>query len=458
MDLLEHVTDWVRDAPLLLLVMARPDLLDGRPAWGCGRPNATSVAARAAGRGRCSRPPAPSRWAARGQSTALRRASSTSPRATPSSSRRSSRCSPMTASCRGRRPGGCRAASIAVPRRSRRCSPRGSTAWTRPSAAVIEARRSRARSSRASASPRWSGDGSGDRSPPLRGLVRKDLIRPIGADAGHVPLPPPADPRRRLRRHAEGAAGRTARALRGLAAGAARGFRRSRRAARLPRRARRAAAARARRDRGRHRALASRASAHLGAAGLRAAQRDDPSAASTLLERATALAAHDDDARGALLPPLGASLFEAGRLAEAIARPRRGDRRRAGTRSRRARAIEREFVRLESEASVGTERARARRPTRPSRCSSAEGDQAGQCRAWYLRAQAAWIAGRVGRADTAWCEAAVCARLAGDERELFRILGMRATAAVLGPTPVDEAIRAARASASSSARARWRPR
>ena len=69
-----------------------------------------------------------------------------------------------------------------------------------------------------------------------------------------------------------------------------------------------------------------------------------------------------------------------------------------------------------------------------------EGDQAGQCRAWYLRAQAAWIAGRVGQADAAWCEAAVCARLAGDERELFRILGMRATAAVLGPTPVDEAI------------------
>ena len=47
----------------------------------------------------------------------------------------------------------------------------------------------------------------------------------------------------------------------------------------------------------------------------------------------------------------------------------------------------------------------------------------------------------MGQADSAWCEAAVCARRAHDDRELFRILGMRATAAVLGPTPVDDAIR-----------------
>jgi class 3 adenylate cyclase/tetratricopeptide (TPR) repeat protein len=42
-DLVEHVADWARDAPLLLLIMARPELLDARPAWGGGKPNATSV-------------------------------------------------------------------------------------------------------------------------------------------------------------------------------------------------------------------------------------------------------------------------------------------------------------------------------------------------------------------------------------------------------------------------------
>jgi hypothetical protein len=42
-DLVEHVADWARDAPLLVLIMARPELLDTRPGWGGGKPNATSV-------------------------------------------------------------------------------------------------------------------------------------------------------------------------------------------------------------------------------------------------------------------------------------------------------------------------------------------------------------------------------------------------------------------------------
>ena len=33
LDLIEHLTDWTRDAPLLLLCLARPELLDERPGW-----------------------------------------------------------------------------------------------------------------------------------------------------------------------------------------------------------------------------------------------------------------------------------------------------------------------------------------------------------------------------------------------------------------------------------------
>jgi predicted ATPase/class 3 adenylate cyclase len=33
LDLLEHLVDWSRDAPLLLLCLARPDLVDARPTW-----------------------------------------------------------------------------------------------------------------------------------------------------------------------------------------------------------------------------------------------------------------------------------------------------------------------------------------------------------------------------------------------------------------------------------------
>jgi tetratricopeptide (TPR) repeat protein len=43
LDLIEHVADWSRGAPIFLLCVARPELLELRPAWGGGKPNATSL-------------------------------------------------------------------------------------------------------------------------------------------------------------------------------------------------------------------------------------------------------------------------------------------------------------------------------------------------------------------------------------------------------------------------------
>ena len=43
LDLVDHVADLSRDAPILLLCMARPELLDRRPSWGGGKLNATTV-------------------------------------------------------------------------------------------------------------------------------------------------------------------------------------------------------------------------------------------------------------------------------------------------------------------------------------------------------------------------------------------------------------------------------
>jgi class 3 adenylate cyclase/tetratricopeptide (TPR) repeat protein len=43
LDLIEHVADWSRDAPILLLCLARAELLDRRPAWSGGKLNATSL-------------------------------------------------------------------------------------------------------------------------------------------------------------------------------------------------------------------------------------------------------------------------------------------------------------------------------------------------------------------------------------------------------------------------------
>jgi class 3 adenylate cyclase/tetratricopeptide (TPR) repeat protein len=186
--------------------------------------------------------------------------------------------------------------------------------------------------------------------------------------------------------------------------------------------------------------LAARASASLAVAGRRAAQRDDQSAASALLERAIALVRDDDAARGALLPVLGASLFEAGRISEATAvldeAIARAPEPWLGARA----LVEREFVRLEVEMSVGTDHAR-RVANEVLSVLERAGDDHGQCRAWCLRAQVAWIAGHVAQADDAWGEASACAERAGDERELFAILGWQATAAVFGPMRADEGIR-----------------
>ena len=43
LDLIEHIADWSRGAPIFVLCVARPELLELRPAWGGGKANATSL-------------------------------------------------------------------------------------------------------------------------------------------------------------------------------------------------------------------------------------------------------------------------------------------------------------------------------------------------------------------------------------------------------------------------------
>src|SRR5947208_5901018 len=43
LELIEHLSAWVREAPLLILCLARPELLDIRPGWGGGRVRATAI-------------------------------------------------------------------------------------------------------------------------------------------------------------------------------------------------------------------------------------------------------------------------------------------------------------------------------------------------------------------------------------------------------------------------------
>ncbi len=120
LDLIEHLADWVR-APLLILCLARPELLDVRPGLG-RRPRAVDgdrarAAVRGGERGARRRRSSPSSTTR----CRCRRGCSIAPRATRSSSRRRFACSRRAAT------------PIASPTRSRRSSRPGSTTW-RPTA------------------------------------------------------------------------------------------------------------------------------------------------------------------------------------------------------------------------------------------------------------------------------------------------------------------------------------
>ena len=43
LDLLDHIADWTRDAPILLIAMARPELLEKRPGWAGGKRWVTTI-------------------------------------------------------------------------------------------------------------------------------------------------------------------------------------------------------------------------------------------------------------------------------------------------------------------------------------------------------------------------------------------------------------------------------
>jgi predicted ATPase/DNA-binding SARP family transcriptional activator len=192
----------------------------------------------------------------------------------------------------------------------------------------------------------------------------------------------------------------------------------------------------------RERALAEDAAERLAAAARGTLARGDAAAGARLLERAVALVPDDDLERPTLLSALGGALAEAGRLADA-------DRTLAdaielsealdgGGVAARAR-VEQQFVRLHAGEGTSIEQARAVADAAFDDLCRRD-DHLGQCQALRLRAWVDWTESRAAAADEAWSQAAVHARTAGEERMLFDILGWRASAAVFGPMPVSTAI------------------
>ena len=104
LELIEHLAERVKDAPLLIVCLARPELLDIRPGWGGGRLRATAIELEplAAGRERG----APRRAARRSRALGRRARGRCSrrPRATRSSSRRRCGCCSRAATAAKRIP------------------------------------------------------------------------------------------------------------------------------------------------------------------------------------------------------------------------------------------------------------------------------------------------------------------------------------------------------------------
>ena len=176
-------------------------------------------------------------------------------------------------------------------------------------------------------------------------------------------------------------------------------------------------------------ALAARAAAHLAAAARKAAEGEDAHAVVALLDRAADL--RPDEVR--FLPLLGESLYATGADGEwAIDRALAAGDETLEWEARLARL--RMHLYLDDPAAIRTESLLA------VEAFERRGDERGLARAWALAAQAPWFEGRVEEAARAARRSIDHARRAGDALTEQRNIRTLAGTIVFGPTPVDEGI------------------
>jgi DNA-binding SARP family transcriptional activator len=190
-------------------------------------------------------------------------------------------------------------------------------------------------------------------------------------------------------------------------------------------------------------ALADRAAAHLETAGNAAHDRGDDIAAANLLDRAIALLPGDHPALGRLYTGLGTALIEAGQFEKARATLGHAQRITAASGDDRQHAHARVQALLlhlkmnPNEAAIEISRAlpELRREFEASQ------DDLGICRTLQLEAAVHWDHSRSGAAEDAWQRAAGYARKVNDRWELADILAWLASVALRGPTPAPTGIR-----------------
>ncbi len=189
--------------------------------------------------------------------------------------------------------------------------------------------------------------------------------------------------------------------------------------------------------------LSRRAAAHLETAGCAAYDRGDALAAVNLLDRAAELLPGDDPAAGRLRTSLGTALTEAGELEKA--RATLDDAQRiaavAGDEGQYAHArVQALLLRLKMDQNAASMEITRALPEL-WRLFGRNQDNLGICRILQLEAALHWNHARSAAAENSWQRAADYARSVKDRRQLTEILSWLASAALWGPTPAPEGIR-----------------
>ena len=189
-------------------------------------------------------------------------------------------------------------------------------------------------------------------------------------------------------------------------------------------------------------ALSHRAAGHLETAGYAAHDRGDDLAAVNLLDRAAALLPGDAPVLGRLYTNLGTALVEAGQFEKAEAALYHAQRITAANGDDRLNAHARVQalvlgLELDPDAAV-MEITRALPELRHEFDQSL--DDLGICRTLQVEAALHWKHARSGAAEHSWERAAEYARKVNDRRQLADILAWLASAALWGPTPAQKGI------------------
>jgi predicted ATPase len=186
------------------------------------------------------------------------------------------------------------------------------------------------------------------------------------------------------------------------------------------------------------RALGSRAGRLLDVAGRRALGREDLPAAISLLERAAALLEDEPEQRSAVLIELGLALRGAGRI-EAADRAFATAEEAPSEHLRRRALLERSALRAFVDPSVAADDL-LRVANEAIDVFAANEDDAGLASAWVHVAEVHWLRCHCADVEDAVARGLVHAEGAGERAGISSLLSLLAPAALVGPRPVDDAI------------------